>query len=110
MTPRSAAQSRKKPASEPRARQALDRETVLRAGRTLEAKSRWQSAVDWYQRALAIDPLIEECYQRIMLCHRHLGHNSDMVAVYNRCCTMFDAMLGIEPSTETKKIFKKYAE
>lgn len=82
-------------------------QAILRSGRDLEQAKKWQAAVQWYQQALDIDPLIEECYQRLIFCHQQLGHNADTVTVYERCSSVFNALLGIEPSEETKKIFKK---
>jgi two-component SAPR family response regulator len=76
---------------------------VFRRGHGLETNEKWSAAVAWYERALAIDPLVEECYQRLMICHRHLGHKAEIMTAYNRCCKMLDSMIGIALSDKTKK-------
>lgn len=40
--------------------------------------------------------------RRIIACYLKLGRRADALLVYQRCEALFHAMLGIEPSPETK--------
>jgi LuxR family maltose regulon positive regulatory protein len=77
---------------------------VSELGVHLEAAGDWKPAADCYQRALGVDPLVEEFYQRLMLCHQRLGQRAEAVSVYQRCRKILDAGLGIAPSAETDAI------
>jgi DNA-binding SARP family transcriptional activator len=51
---------------------------------------------------LAVDPLVEEYYQRLMICHQRQGQRAEAVSVYQRCREVLQASLGIAPSPETE--------
>jgi DNA-binding SARP family transcriptional activator len=42
-----------------------------------------------------------------MICHRHLGQNAEAIRAYRRCKDTLLAVLGIEPSPITEKIYKE---
>jgi DNA-binding SARP family transcriptional activator len=71
-----------------------------------EKMGQWEKAINCYQKGLEIDDLAEEFYQHLMICHRHLGLRSEALAVYHHCCKILSATLGIEPSPETKVIYR----
>ena len=56
-------------------------------------------------KGIDTDNLAEEFYRRLMVCHRNLGNNADAVKTYNRCRSLLQAELGIEPSPETMAVF-----
>lgn len=73
------------------------------AGRCFEEKKEFQAALPWYLQGIEVDELIEELYQRAMICYRELGRNAEALSVYNRCKTVF-ASYGIQPCAETEAL------
>ncbi len=69
-----------------------------------EAASEPQMAKECYEKALEVDDLAEEFYQHLMVCHHQLGRPAKVLAVYNRCRSVLEARLGIEPSAKTKAL------
>jgi DNA-binding SARP family transcriptional activator len=82
-------------------------QAIFRAGRYLENADHWNQSIKWYRKALVIDPLVEECYQRLMICYQQLGRKADGVSIYHRCCKILDTKLGMEPSNDTENIYQK---
>ncbi len=76
------------------------------AGTILEEQGKLRQAIEIYERGLAVDDLIEELYQRIMLIKRDLGLNADGINAYHRCSKILSKRLGIAPSPETVRIYK----
>lgn len=64
----------------------------------------WEQAIVWIERALALDPLSEEHYRRLMRCHLARGRRSHALAVFERCRRQLRADLGIEPAPETLRL------
>jgi ATP/maltotriose-dependent transcriptional regulator MalT/DNA-binding SARP family transcriptional activator len=79
---------------------------VERLGHHLEEKGRWREAADRYQKALEVDPFVEEFYQRLMICYQRTNRRSEALAVYERCRQVLDAALGIPPSDRTETILQ----
>jgi DNA-binding SARP family transcriptional activator len=75
-----------------------------------ELGQRWEAAGDWrkaagcYQQGLGVDPLVEEYYQRLIICHQRRGHRAEAASVYRRCCEALQTHLDIAPSPETEAI------
>lgn len=78
-------------------------------GDYLGQTGQWQMAAGHYQKVIEIDDLVEEFYQRLMVCHHHLGQKAEVVKAYNRCRTMLSAALGITPSPNTETIYNNLA-
>lgn len=72
----------------------------------LERSQRWDLALGYYRKAHEIDPLAEEFYQRLMVCHQRIGQKGEAVAVYKQCRTTLQTILGITPSHQTEEILK----
>jgi DNA-binding SARP family transcriptional activator len=79
---------------------------VIFLGRNLEKIGARDKAVLQYHKALEIDPLVEEFYQRIMICYNRMGRNVDAVRIFKRCEKNLQSMLNIEPSIQTEAILK----
>jgi LuxR family transcriptional regulator, maltose regulon positive regulatory protein len=77
---------------------------ITRIGYLLEKTGRWEKALKYYRMGIDIDDLSEEFYQRIMICHRELGHHANAIEAFNRCKKLLSAKMGIEPSEKTKAI------
>jgi LuxR family maltose regulon positive regulatory protein len=80
---------------------------VFRLGDYLENSNQCERAVYYYKKALEVDNLAEEFYQRLMVCHQHLGQQAEAVKLYKRCRDILSATLGIEPSSKTVAIYKR---
>jgi ATP/maltotriose-dependent transcriptional regulator MalT/DNA-binding SARP family transcriptional activator len=74
-------------------------------GRRAEGNGLWQTAAEFYQRALGIDDLSEHFYRRLICCQRKMGENSDAARTYMRCVTRLQQALGISPSSETTSLY-----
>jgi DNA-binding SARP family transcriptional activator len=57
----------------------------LKVGKALEEQGIWAEAIEHYHRALEIDDLYEEFYQRLMSCHLQLGQYAEAASTYQRC-------------------------
>jgi len=73
-------------------------------GRHHESLQAWDQATVCYLRALEVEPLAEEFYQRLMLGYRSLGRVAEGLATYERCRTVLKGMLGVEPNRETEAL------
>jgi len=73
-------------------------------GRRWETAGEWGKAAGCYQQGLGIDPLVEEYYQRLMVCHQRRGHRAEAASVYRQCREVLQTHLDIAPSPETEAI------
>jgi ATP/maltotriose-dependent transcriptional regulator MalT/DNA-binding SARP family transcriptional activator len=78
---------------------------VIFLGRNLEKINQQNKAILQYQKALEIDPLVEEFYQRLMICCHRMGRNSEAVSVFMKCQKNLRSLLNVEPSIQTKTIY-----
>jgi len=74
---------------------------VIKAGSYMEKQNNRENAIEYFQKGLEIDPLCEDFYQHLMLCHQKLGHKAEAVRTYNLCRTTLSTSLGITPSAKT---------
>jgi LuxR family maltose regulon positive regulatory protein len=79
---------------------------VIFLGRNLEKIGERDKALLHYHKALEIDPLVEEFYQRLMICYNRMGRNADAVRVFKRCEKNLKSLLNVEPSIQTEAILK----
>ncbi len=80
--------------------------TIYYAGFCYEQAGKLRKAASWYEKGLEIDLLSEEFYQRLMLCHHHLGNSAKAIQVYNKCKDVLNRFLSIAPSERTEEILK----
>ena len=73
---------------------------------SFEESGEYEKAADCYRKALEIDELVEEFYQRLIICYQSLGRKTEALSVYERCRKMLAAFMGIAPSAETTAIYK----
>lgn len=78
---------------------------ILDAGLVWERTGEWERAVRFYRKGLEIDPLIEELYQRLILCFKATGRRGDAMAVYRRCQEILNQHFHIRPSAETLELY-----
>jgi LuxR family transcriptional regulator, maltose regulon positive regulatory protein len=79
---------------------------LITTGNYFEQTGNRKKAVEYYLKGLDTDDLIEEFYQRLMICYLKLGRRSEAAAIYRRCSKTLMAVPGIEPSPETEKIYR----
>jgi LuxR family maltose regulon positive regulatory protein len=79
---------------------------VIMSGEYMKKAEQWEKAVEHYQKALEVDNLAEEFYRDLMFCYKVLGRQAEAEKLYSRCCKTLSTILGIEPSSETKAIYK----
>ena len=75
------------------------------AGRHYEQAGEWEKGADCFSKGVETDTLAEEFYRRLMSCQRNLGNYADAVKTYNRCRSLLQAELGIQPSPETTAVY-----
>jgi DNA-binding SARP family transcriptional activator len=73
-------------------------------GRRLEAGAAWGGAIRCYRRALEIEPMTQNVWYRLMLCHQQQGEPLEALAVYDRCRKILAGSLGIRPSAEMEQL------
>lgn len=78
---------------------------ILTAGGHLERAGNIESAIAIYQKGLELDELAEDLYRRLMTCMVSEGRFAEAKAVYQRCEKILATLLGIEPSTNTMKVY-----
>jgi len=79
---------------------------LITTGAFFEQSGKWKDAAKYYLKGLDTDDLIEEFYQRLMICYQNLGCRGEAVAIYQRCNKIVSAALGVKPSHETEKIYR----
>jgi DNA-binding SARP family transcriptional activator len=77
---------------------------LLDAGRYWEARGLWDKAIPCYQRGLEVDDLVEDFYQRLMVCCLETQSISEGLAVYRRCRKVLSIVLGLQPAPETEAL------
>ena len=80
---------------------------VKMVGHYREENGEWAEAADCYRKGLHTDDVVEEFYQRLMICYSHLGKRAEALALYNRCRNTLAAALGVAPSSRTKALLEK---
>ena len=79
---------------------------VISLGRSFEKLDKYEKATNCYLYALEVDSMIEEFYQRLMICYHRMDRTADAVLVYRRCQKTFLRMLQVDPSSHTQSIYK----
>ncbi len=80
---------------------------VSAVGARLESQNQWDRAMDYYQRALEIDPLTESFYQRLIEGYQQQGRSAEATRTYQRCKHTLKALLDVNPSPATQALFEK---
>ncbi len=72
----------------------------------LREDGQYQFAIEFYERVLREDSMVEGIYQSLMVCYHRLGLRAEAVRVYNRCRRALNDGMGIAPSAKTETILK----
>jgi LuxR family maltose regulon positive regulatory protein len=84
-------------------------EALVGIGLCHEARREFEGAIDWYRHALEADELREDVHRRIMRCYAETGRRPEALTQYRRLWKVLRRELGIEPSNETKDLYKRIA-
>jgi LuxR family maltose regulon positive regulatory protein len=69
-----------------------------------------EQAVDWYLRALEIDPLAEGLYRSLMRLYDRTGRRAEALSLYARCRQTLLIHLGVSPTRETQELYQRLIE
>ena len=64
-------------------------------------------AVQAAEDALALEPMRESTYQRLMRVYAGAGNRAEALRVYERCRRVLDEELGVPPSPETRAVHEQ---
>jgi LuxR family maltose regulon positive regulatory protein len=79
---------------------------ILTSGKYLEKTDKWRSAAELYLRGLETDDLVEEFYERLMICYRQMGLKADVIAVFKRCSKTLKDAFDVKPSDQLRRIYQ----
>ncbi|RME46256.1 MAG: hypothetical protein D6791_08710 [Chloroflexi bacterium] len=75
--------------------------------RLLVEEEEYDRAKQWANLLIAREPLWEEAYYLLMVCHWRLGNRALAVRAYERCCQELESELGVEPSPHVRALFEQ---
>jgi LuxR family maltose regulon positive regulatory protein len=78
---------------------------LLDTGRYWESRRAWDRAITCYRRGLEVDDLVEEFYQRLMVCCLATKSFGEGIAVYRRCRKVLSIVLGLQPMPDTEALY-----
>ncbi len=79
---------------------------IFKASERMESFGNYEAAISLYEKGLEADDLIEEFYQRLMVCNDRIGRRSEAVRLYNKCVEKIKKGLGLAPSSKTQAIYR----
>ncbi len=85
--------------------------SAFRALAALRAKAgEYDAAIESAQRALTLDPLLEEAHCDLMRYYAALGHRSDVARQYQMLRQQLESELGLQPSVATQRLYTALVE
>lgn len=81
------------------------RQTLERLISILEQNDEYAEAINYAQRLLRHDPLREESYRLLMRLYAANGDRPAAIRVYNRCVTLLQRELDVEPGPATQELY-----
>lgn len=70
-------------------------------------QSHFSQAEQLFERLLEQDPLAEEFYRLLMLCHEAAGNHSEAIETYHRCRTLLARLSNSSPSEATEILYRQ---
>jgi DNA-binding SARP family transcriptional activator len=67
---------------------------------------RWEEAIDYGRRLLAIDPLLEHVHRALMRCHYIRGNRASALKQYEACVGVLRDELGVDPMEDTRAAYE----
>jgi DNA-binding SARP family transcriptional activator len=81
-------------------------EAALALGELMEAQAAHEEAVDCLEKVIALDPLNEAAYRRMMELHARRGDADRVRRTFDACCRALEGQLGAAPSAKTLAVFE----
>jgi DNA-binding SARP family transcriptional activator len=75
-----------------------------------EKQGSLKKAMECYKKAIQVDPLIEESYQKLMTFYSNKGMYNDALRIYEDCKKALKKELKTEPDSTTTAIYRKVFE
>jgi predicted ATPase/DNA-binding SARP family transcriptional activator len=85
-------------------------EVITRLALALEEAGESSSAIDTWQRLIAVDPVQEEAHAHLMLLHARAGRQREALAQFERLTGVLASELGAEPDPVTQQLAEAIAE
>jgi DNA-binding SARP family transcriptional activator/tetratricopeptide (TPR) repeat protein len=85
-------------------------ESLTRLIELLVADRAFGPAIEQAQRLLRVDTLHEGTWRTLMRCHAKRGERAFALHVYQRCALVLKRELGVQPSAETRLIYRELLE
>jgi DNA-binding SARP family transcriptional activator len=70
------------------------------------AQAKYEQAVNYARRWLALDPLHEPAHRQLMLLYARSGQRSAALHQYQKCVQILNAELGVSPLEETTELYQ----
>lgn len=67
---------------------------------------REEDAIKFLHQAIEVDELAEGLYRQLMICYKELDRKAEAIEIYNRFKKILYTKFDIEPSDETKQVYK----
>lgn len=83
---------------------------IRRLTELLEDRRDLHEAVRWARRLTEMDPLDEHAYRAQMRLHAAASDRASALHVYHRCANVLERELGIQPSAETRALYRQLIE
>jgi two-component SAPR family response regulator len=81
--------------------------TMLELGGFWEQQGVSAKAIEYYQKGIEVDDMVETFYQRLIVCLDQVGRQAEAIASYNQCRRVLSISLGLEPTDETQQIYHR---
>ncbi|MCJ7782407.1 MAG: bacterial transcriptional activator domain-containing protein [Desulfobacterales bacterium] len=75
-----------------------------------ERQGSLKKAMDCYKKAIQVDPLIEESYQKLMSFHANKGMHNEALRIYEDCKKALKRELKTQPDSTTTGIYNRVLE
>lgn len=82
-------------------------DTLLRLAQQARSESKYARTIELARQLLVADAVNEKAHQHLIFCYAATGNRTAALEQYHQCkCTLLDE-LGVEPSSETTKLYEK---
>jgi ATP/maltotriose-dependent transcriptional regulator MalT/DNA-binding SARP family transcriptional activator len=75
-----------------------------------ERQGAFKKSIDCYKKAIQVDPLLEEPYQKLMTFYSSKGMNNEALRIYEDCKKVLKKELKTKPDSKTTAIYNKVLE
>ncbi len=85
----------------------LHRQVLEHLLRLFEARGNTVSAISYARRLLALDPLSEDLYRRLMRLFALNNDRANALHVYHTCVTILQREMGVDPDPATREVYEQ---